>query len=60
MMESQTPAQAAKHTAINLGWYVLVCAFLAVAYMAYDTHFFTKPLSWFTIRQTVGYDSETK
>lgn len=60
MTESQTPAQAAKHTAINLGWYAIICVVLAVAYVTYDTHFFSKPLSWTVVRENLGYDSPSK
>lgn len=54
-MESQTPVQAAKHTAINFGWYAVVCLVLAVAYVTYDTQFFTKAPSWFVVRENLGY-----
>lgn len=56
MTESQSPAQAARHTATNLGWYVVVCLVLAVIYVAWDTHLFTKQPSWWLVRQSVGYD----
>lgn len=49
MMNSQSPSQAAKHTATNLGWYAVICLIIAVGYAAYDTNFFTKPLSWWRI-----------
>lgn len=56
-MESQSPAHAAKHAGINLGLYAIVCLILAVAYVAYDTNLFTKPPSWWQVRQAIGYAS---
>jgi hypothetical protein len=49
MNAPQNVAQAAKHTGINLALTVGICVIIAVGYMAYDSNFFTKPLSWWRI-----------
>ncbi len=52
MTESQSPAQVAKHTAINFGWYTVICLAIVFVYVALDTNFFTKPPSWFHLRES--------
>ena len=48
---------AAKHAGINILWYIAVCLIIVVAYVAYDTHLFTKQPSWWHARVAVGYDN---
>lgn len=56
MIEAQSVAHAAKHAGINALLTLSVCAIMAIGAIAWDTHFFTKPLSWFNAQQQVSFD----
>ena len=50
-----TTFRAIRHAAANAGWLIAAGVIIIAAYVAYETSWFTKPLSWTMERQALGY-----
>lgn len=49
MTEPQSISHGVKHASFNLLIYAGICVIAVVAYMAYATDGFTKPMPWFRL-----------